>query len=212
MRAVAANDDMVVKRDTDELSRLAESLRLGDVFFRWRRVAAWMVVRHDQRHSAQPNRLAEDVARMKKCLVRRAARDPHRLAKKMALCVKIERERALLRLVNSHGSHLPYDVIRRFDSAGKRTVRRASIALHERECGSELHSGYFADSRHLRRDDLLPGGVYKVRRASEVINELASGISRSGSAERMNASRGRASGGKSLIFSVSAMPILRSHH
>ena len=85
MRTVAADDDVVVERDADDISRLAETLRLDDVLFRRRRIAAWMVVRNYHRHRTQPNRMTENVARMEKSLVRSATRDSHGFAKKMPL-------------------------------------------------------------------------------------------------------------------------------
>ena len=127
-----------------------------------------MVVRNYHRHRTKPNRLAEDVAWMQKGLVRSASRHDHWFAEKMALRVKVEGVGAFLRFVDANRPHLPHDVVRSLNRTRERAVRCPNVTFHKRERGGKLYSGDLADAWNLRRDDLLPRRIDKIRRAPEV--------------------------------------------
>ena len=216
MRTVVTDYDMVVERDADNLASFAEALRFLDVLLGRRRIAARMVVRDDHGHRAKSDGMAEDFSRMEKRLVRRATRNHHRLAEKMPFRVEIERIRTFLRFIDTDGSHLPHHVVRCLDCAGEGAMRSAAnctaatlpmpgtfaatICCHVAVTSFDVPPKWLI-SRWARSIALEPLHPVRISMASK----LASGISRSGAAERMNASRGLASIGKSFILSGSAI-------
>ena len=165
---VSPNDDVIIERDADDFASFYEPLRLCDVFFRRCGVSARMVVRDYHGHRAKPDRLTEDVAWMKEGLIHSASRHNHRLAEKVPLCVKVKGVGTFLRFVYPNRLYLPHDIVRSLNRARERAVRSSDIALHERECGGELNSSNLAYAWNLRRDDLLPRRIDKIRRTPEV--------------------------------------------
>ena len=165
---VSPNDNVIVERDADYFASFYEPLRLCDIFFRRCGVSARMVVRNYHGHCPKPDCLTEDVAWMKECLIHSASRYNQRLAEKVPLCVKVEGVGTFLRFVYPNRLYLPHDIVRSLNRARERAVRSSDIAFHERECGGELNSSNLAYARNLRRDDLLPRRIDKIRRAPEV--------------------------------------------
>jgi len=71
--AAAADDQMVVHGDTDRRRCLDDIAGDSDVGLRWRRVAGRVVVHQDQRRRVQFKRPLDDLARIDRGVIDRAA-------------------------------------------------------------------------------------------------------------------------------------------
>jgi hypothetical protein len=69
----AADDDVIMHRDPERLGGVDDVLGDGDVGFRRRRVAGWVVVHQDQRRGAQLQRTLHHLAGVDRRMVDSAA-------------------------------------------------------------------------------------------------------------------------------------------
>ncbi len=157
MQVVSPDDDVVVERDADKFADIAETSRFRDVFLRWIRISARVIVSDNDGYRAKSDGLAEDFTRMEECLIRRAPRYYHGLAKKMPFCIKVKGVGALLCLVDADRSDLSHNIIRRFYRSGKGAMRCLDIATNERKRCGELYGRDLSDAGNLCSYNLLPG-------------------------------------------------------
>ncbi len=109
-----ADDNMIVKRDTDHLAGFDESFRLQQIFIAWHGIATWMCVSDDYGCCSKAYRMAEYVAGMKRRCVEDTPKHKQRFAQKPSLRVEIERKCIFLLFVNTGGQDLSHNVIGSF--------------------------------------------------------------------------------------------------
>ena len=171
-----AYNDMIIQRYSDNVPCFYKSLCFVDIFCTWRRITTRMIMSNDDGHSANTDRLAENVARMHERPICSSSCYAYRLTKELAFRIEIQREHTLLRFVNANRTNLPHNVIRCFNCANKRAVRHFHVAFDKGECGGELYGGDLADTRNFRRYDLLPCRIDEICRAAKMLDKPMSKI------------------------------------
>ena len=162
-RIGGADDEVVEQRNAQHLGCRNEFLCQFDVFSARRRVAAWMVVRHDDRRRLPLDRLCEHFPRSRRRPVQEPARHADRLAERLVRGIQRQDEEMLAVVTEPHPRAKPFRRVRAVRNLGGQIVFDLRLVgeAHELERGGKLYT-------QLKIDEINNLGAAKIRLRSLV--------------------------------------------